>query len=59
MELVVDVTEIAGRVSGTVRRATSTLTHPFSGTLELVACIEHLSDEALDEDPDLADRADS
>ncbi|TCK27563.1 hypothetical protein [Pseudonocardia endophytica] len=42
MELVVDVTETDGRLQGTVRRPASTVTHPFSGTLELLACLERL-----------------
>ena len=40
------------------RRAASTIIHPFTGTLELIACLEHLGDETLEEDPDPADRAD-
>ena len=58
MELVVEVSETEGRLSGTVRRAASTIIHPFTGTLELIACLEHLGDENLEEDPDPADRAD-
>lgn len=49
MELVVDVAETDGRLAGTVRRATSTVTHPFTGHLELVACLERLCDAT---DPD-------
>jgi hypothetical protein len=45
MELVVDVTDTDGRLRGTVRRATSTATHPFTGTLELLACLERLGRE--------------
>ncbi|WP_181782853.1 hypothetical protein [Pseudonocardia pini] len=45
MELVVDLTETDGRVRGTVRRATSSVAHPFTGTLELLACLERLSTE--------------
>jgi hypothetical protein len=49
MELVVDVTGTDGRLCGTVRRATSTINHPFSGTLELVACLERLGGETPDD----------
>jgi len=48
MELVVDVAETDGRLTGTVRYATSASTHPFTGLLELAACLERLCDE----DPD-------
>ena len=58
MELLVTVTETDGRLSGTVRRATSTVTHPFTGTLELVACLERLSGDALGNGPEPADRTD-
>jgi hypothetical protein len=44
MELVVDIAEANGRLTGIVRRATSTDTHPFTGSLELLACLERLCD---------------
>lgn len=52
MELVVDVTETDGRLRGTVRRAASTVTHPFTGTLELVACLERLGSVTPDTAPE-------
>jgi len=44
MEILVDVTTAEGRLTGTVRRPASRTAHPFSGPLELVACLERLCD---------------
>ena len=45
MELVVDVAEADARLVGTIRRATSTVAHPFTGHLELAACLKRRCDE--------------
>ena len=45
MELVVDVAEADARLVGTNRRATSTVAHPFTGHLELAACLKRRCDE--------------
>jgi hypothetical protein len=52
MELLVDITSTAGRLTGTVRRPPSTTVHPFSGHLELMACLERLTTDP--HGPDLA-----
>ena len=57
MELVVDVAEAEGRLTGTVRRVTSTVTHPFTGALELVACLERLCEDPAPRTGENHDRA--
>jgi hypothetical protein len=50
MEILVDIAETDGRLEGTVRRAASAEVHPFSGRLELLACLERaLTSEDDDE----------
>jgi hypothetical protein len=43
MDLLISVTDTAGRLTGTARRLGADTTVAFSGALELLACIERLS----------------
>jgi hypothetical protein len=51
MELHLTVTESGGRLTGTARTPGSDATLVFSGALELLACIEHLTTQATASTP--------